>query len=293
MCLDPGPGRARLSRMYRGAATATESFKGSGRGAYRSRGFDRSTAAAGRGGRSYRRDYQQSSDTSVEQNQKLETQNDCVWSNTLISSGTGCKWADQDAGDEVWSSPPVQETTLSNLEGRIDAMSQEFIDNLRKLGEKGNEKFDLIFSILTELQNRQAQLEETVRVLQSQVNATTYTSCTGGNSPTSMEGNMNVSNSPANGAQGNGTSCANSNMAQMNNVMVVCHPNGMMQQMPQMMYAIPNMMTPMTFMGSGSEISSPSGTSGFVSTGQESGRVSPEAQKTSSEASQEKSTEAD
>lgn len=278
--------------MYRGAATATESFKGSGRGAYRSRGFDRSTTTAtGRGGRSYRRDYQQPLDTSVE-NQK-EAQSDSVWSNTLISSGTGCKWADQEAGEEVWSSPPAQETTLSNLEGRIDSMSQEFIDNLRKLGEKGNEKFDLIFSILTELQNRQAQLEETVRVLQSQVNATNYANCTGGNSPTSMEGNMNVSSSPANGAQGNGTSCANSNMGQMNNVMVVCHPNGMMQQVPQMMYAIPNMMTPMTFMGSGSEMSSPSGTSGFVSTGQESGRVSPEAQKPSSEASQEKSTEAD
>ncbi|CAK9012417.1 unnamed protein product [Durusdinium trenchii] len=269
--------------MYRGAATATESFKGSGRGPYRSRGFDRATAAApGRGGRSYRRDYP-SHEASVEQSQKLETQSDSVWSNTLISSGTGCKWADQDTGDEVWSSPPAQETTLSNLECRIDAMSQEFIDNLRKLGEKGNEKFDLIFSILTELQNRQAQLEETVRVLQNQVNAS-YTSCTVGNS-TSMDGNMNVSNNSTEGAPGNGTSCAN-NMAQMNNVMVVCHPNGMMQQMPQMMYAVPNMMTPMTFMGPGSEMSSPSGTSGFVSTGQESGRVSPEAQKTSSEASQ-------
>ncbi|CAJ1352956.1 unnamed protein product [Effrenium voratum] len=255
--------------MYRGAGTMNaESFKGAGRGSYR-RNFDR-TAATGRGAGGYRREYQQhahnSSTNDVEQNQEIEVQKDSVWSSTLISSGPGCKWADQDAGDEIWAGPPAADTALGDLEHRIESMSQDFTSNLRKLGEKGNEKFDIIFSILTELQSRQAQLEETVRVLQSQVNAG-YGA--GNNSPTSMEGNINVSNSPANGAQGNGSPGTNSNMA-MNNFMVLCQPNGMMQQMPQMMYAIPNMMTPMNFVASGSEnLSSPSGTSGFVSNGQE------------------------
>ena len=62
------------------------------------------------------------------------------------------------------------------------------------------------------MQRVEAQLEETVRVLQGQVNAAycgqpkvklRSALGTGGTSPTSMEGNANVSSSPAN-AQGAG-----------------------------------------------------------------------------------------
>eukprot|EP00438_Fugacium_kawagutii_P003620 Skav206461 [mRNA] locus=scaffold2468:96994:108696:- [translate_table: standard] len=73
----------------------------------------------GRGGRAYRREYQQSSDISVENSTPKEQNDNTVWSNTLMSSGNGCKWADQDVGDEVWSSP-----------------QEEFTEHLRKLGEK-------------------------------------------------------------------------------------------------------------------------------------------------------------
>jgi len=54
---------------------------------------------------------------------------------------------------------------LADLEKRLSGVQHDFNQALQKSGEKENEKFDLIFSILVELQGRQAQLEESVRLL--------------------------------------------------------------------------------------------------------------------------------
>merc|ERR1719410_2579091 len=64
------------------------------------------------------------------------------------------------------SAPP--QTVVSELEKRLSGVQQDFTQQLHKISEKENEKFDLIFAILSELQSRQAQLEETVGSLKAQ-----------------------------------------------------------------------------------------------------------------------------
>jgi len=71
------------------------------------------------------------------------------------------KSVDQNAN----SSP---QTVISGLEKRLSGMQQDFTQAIHKISEKENEKFDLIFAILSELQSRQAQLEESVRALKNQ-----------------------------------------------------------------------------------------------------------------------------
>lgn len=61
--------------------------------------------------------------------------------------------------------------TLAEVEKCIAAMQHDFKQALHKVNGKDNEKFDLIFAILSELQTRQAQLEETVRTLKAQCSA--------------------------------------------------------------------------------------------------------------------------
>ncbi|CAE8723091.1 unnamed protein product, partial [Polarella glacialis] len=60
------------------------------------------------------------------------------------------------------------QAALADLEKKVADIHQDFSQSLHKVGEKENEKFDLIFAILTELQHRQAQLEESVRSLKAQ-----------------------------------------------------------------------------------------------------------------------------
>jgi len=57
---------------------------------------------------------------------------------------------------------------ISSLEKKVAGVSQDFTQAIHKISEKENEKFDLIFAILSELQQRQAHLEESVRSLKSQ-----------------------------------------------------------------------------------------------------------------------------
>jgi len=57
---------------------------------------------------------------------------------------------------------------VSALDKRITTMQKELNYSLRRIGEKDGEKLDLIFAILSELQTRQAKLEETVRTLRAQ-----------------------------------------------------------------------------------------------------------------------------
>lgn len=57
---------------------------------------------------------------------------------------------------------------ISGLEKRLSGVQQDFTQAIHKISEKDTEKFDLIFAILSELQQRQALLEESVRSLKSQ-----------------------------------------------------------------------------------------------------------------------------
>jgi len=57
---------------------------------------------------------------------------------------------------------------ISGLEKKVAGVTQDFTQAIHKISEKENEKFDLIFAILSELQTRQAHLEESVRSLKSQ-----------------------------------------------------------------------------------------------------------------------------
>jgi hypothetical protein len=60
------------------------------------------------------------------------------------------------------------QAAISDLEKRVSGVQQDFTEALHKISAKENEKFDLIFAILSELQSRQAQLEESVRSLKAQ-----------------------------------------------------------------------------------------------------------------------------
>jgi len=57
---------------------------------------------------------------------------------------------------------------LNGIEQRLASQQQDFTSAIHKINEKENEKFDLIFAILSELQQRQANLEESVRSLKAQ-----------------------------------------------------------------------------------------------------------------------------
>jgi len=56
---------------------------------------------------------------------------------------------------------------IADLEKQLSGIQQDFVQALQRIGGKENEKFDLIFAILSELQNRQAQLEESVRAMKA------------------------------------------------------------------------------------------------------------------------------
>merc|ERR1719230_1287605 len=64
------------------------------------------------------------------------------------------------AGDDTLMAP---QSAITELEKRLDGVKADFSQQLEKIGGKETEKFDLIFAILTELQSRQASLEESVR----------------------------------------------------------------------------------------------------------------------------------
>lgn len=65
-----------------------------------------------------------------------------------------------------------QAASLAKIESSLSDLQKGFETALRTVGDKGNEKFDLIFGILTELQSKQADLENMVRQCQSQMGVT-------------------------------------------------------------------------------------------------------------------------
>mmetsp|Transcript_103276 Transcript_103276/g.267032 ORF Transcript_103276/g.267032 Transcript_103276/m.267032 type:complete len:316 (+) Transcript_103276:107-1054(+) len=175
---------------------------------------------------------------------------------------------EQGVGAPPPSSGQSPQAVIADIEKRLSGVSQDFNGMLRKISEKENEKFDLIFAILSELQGRQAQLEETVRQLNTQL-GNGQGSNTSGSMPQSSQqqahfngsgsgqqsyGQMNGQvNGQMNGGGMNGQqamqqytgvmqadgSQAMYPMQQMQQVLVVQSPTG-----AGMQYAMPQMMSP-------------------------------------------------
>jgi hypothetical protein len=178
----------------------------------------------------------------------------------------------------------MPQAMIAALEKQISGAHACMTQALNEITGKENEKFDLIFGILIELQNRQAQLEESVQSLKSQLpppqggmvqqqiggqqsqpaqgqpqqmNSQQYGGNSGSPQNFNQMGNQmgNQTNGqmfmPMNQQYGNMVSADGSQafcmpMQNMQSVVVVQAPQGM-QQMPQgmqMQYAMPQMMQP-------------------------------------------------
>jgi hypothetical protein len=85
------------------------------------------------------------------------------------------------------------QSTIVDLEKRLDNVKHDFAQQLEKIGGKETEKFDLIFAILTELQSRQAQLEESVRTLKKELCGPQQAgaNANGSNMPPQLQGQFN------------------------------------------------------------------------------------------------------
>mmetsp|Transcript_31722 Transcript_31722/g.74097 ORF Transcript_31722/g.74097 Transcript_31722/m.74097 type:complete len:204 (-) Transcript_31722:201-812(-) len=112
-------------------------------------------------------------------------------------------------------------TSMAALDKRMATMKQDFTSALTKISSKENEKFNLIFSILSELQQRQAQLEDSVRSLKTQG--------TGGQATSAPV----VANQPDPAATGN--EAMQSYAVMQDGTQAVFAPMVFVQQMPQPM----------------------------------------------------------
>eukprot|EP00446_Apocalathium_sp_SHHI-4_P087042 CAMPEP_0177470264 /NCGR_PEP_ID=MMETSP0369-20130122/20106_1 /TAXON_ID=447022 ORGANISM="Scrippsiella hangoei-like, Strain SHHI-4" /NCGR_SAMPLE_ID=MMETSP0369 /ASSEMBLY_ACC=CAM_ASM_000364 /LENGTH=282 /DNA_ID=CAMNT_0018944707 /DNA_START=43 /DNA_END=891 /DNA_ORIENTATION=- len=128
---------------------------------------------------------------------------------------------------------------MAEIEKRLSGVREDFTQALQRVGETENEKFDLIFAILVELQSRQAQLEESVRTLSQHLGFAVASGCGGCGG--------------CGGASGGGGSCASGGCCTggwsapgpsqgmfggVQQVVVVASPsaNGVQYAMPQMMF---------------------------------------------------------
>lgn len=69
--------------------------------------------------------------------------------------------------DSAWKPESVPATSIAALEKKLAAAQAEMTQALQDSTSKEHEKFDLIFSILIELQTRQGKLEESVKSLKA------------------------------------------------------------------------------------------------------------------------------
>eukprot|EP00439_Symbiodinium_sp_Y106_P007550 s8425_g1.t1 len=124
-----------LSSWKRGGKP--DSMKGSGRGGLglphrRDPRTDRDRAMAmPAGAGSHRREYQHYYGESTDMVSEEYWSSDGAW-------GAWREWEQEAAGLEEggWAPPPAPASSFGDLERRIDTMSQEFTDNLRRISEK-------------------------------------------------------------------------------------------------------------------------------------------------------------
>lgn len=108
-----------------------------------------------RGGRqSYRREYVPSS--------QRDYQSD------YIDNG---KYDQNSRGEQDRERPVNPQALIESFEKQLESAAADMKQALNSLSTKDNEKFDLIFSILRELQTRQTQLDDSVRTVQAQLSA--------------------------------------------------------------------------------------------------------------------------
>jgi len=163
---------------------------------------------------------------------------------------------------------------IASLEEKIVAAHSDMSQALQEITGKENEKFDLIFGILIELQRRQATLEESMRVLKSQLpppvggqqgqpapqihngqqaggsrgpqNFMPQMNGQQTNGQMFMPNQVNMGQQYGNmvAADGSQAFMVPANMQQMpGNVVMIAAPQQMQQGMQQMSYAMPQMMS--------------------------------------------------
>lgn len=79
--------------------------------------------------------------------------------------------ANRDSYGSAGEGSQASQAAIASLDKRITSVQQDLNSALQQVTSKENEKFDLIFSILVELQKRQAQLEESVRTVKAQLSS--------------------------------------------------------------------------------------------------------------------------
>jgi hypothetical protein len=141
---------------------------------------------------------------------------------------------------QTFNAPSPAQPALADLEKRLNGVQQDFTQALQKVGETENEKFDLIFAILVELQGRQAQLEESVRLLSAHYGVPPPGGQPAGSSSSQANGQTTQQQSQTGQLAGN--SGGHQNYTQMTGQMsgqMTSHMNGQqsMQQFPGVMQA--------------------------------------------------------
>lgn len=76
--------------------------------------------------------------------------------------------ATRELGDNAFGEQAIPASLVDAFDKKITSVQQEVSSSLQEATSRDNQKFDLIFGILTELQRRQVQLEESVRSLKTQ-----------------------------------------------------------------------------------------------------------------------------
>lgn len=144
-------------------------------------GHEGGKGASGMGRNGYRRDYRSDRGGYADSNSNSSAENS-------MSKGAYNSKPGRINEDTV-----APQSTIVDLEKRLDNVKHDFAQQLEKIGGKETEKFDLIFAILTDLQSQQAQLEESVRTLKKELCGPQQAgaNATGSNMPPQLQGQFN------------------------------------------------------------------------------------------------------
>jgi len=87
------------------------------------------------------------------------------------NNGGGYRNVNREGYNNSTEGNQVPQAAIAALDKRLSSVQHDLGQALQDVTSKENEKFDLIFSILVELQKRQAQLEESVRTVKAQLSS--------------------------------------------------------------------------------------------------------------------------
>mmetsp|Transcript_158943 Transcript_158943/g.281737 ORF Transcript_158943/g.281737 Transcript_158943/m.281737 type:complete len:448 (-) Transcript_158943:42-1385(-) len=127
------------------------------------KGFDEGRGGGGKNGwNGYRRDYRQAYRGGW--GDRMDNSSHMV-ENSVPSEPAP---AEHEKSSEQSQSSSSSEAVVARLEKRLASVQKEFKHAVQEKNKKENDKFDLIFGILSELQGRQAHLEELINGLWNQ-----------------------------------------------------------------------------------------------------------------------------